>query len=61
VLALANLHQHHPKRLIQFYRTPHRYAIYYDDWILYDDSGLKGFAAKWAKEHLDRSDVDGTH
>lgn len=62
VLALANLHRLHPKRLIQFYRSPHRYAVYYDDWILYDDTGLKGFAAKWAKEHLDHpSSIEQIH
>jgi hypothetical protein len=27
--------------------------VYLDDWILFDDSGLKGEAADWARQHLD--------
>lgn len=55
ILVLVNLLRLNPKAVINFYRTPHRYAVFLDDWILYDDTGLKGFAAKWAKEHLDGS------
>jgi hypothetical protein len=40
------------RRIINFYQHPLRYAIYFDDWILFDDTGLKGSTAKWAKEHL---------
>jgi cation diffusion facilitator CzcD-associated flavoprotein CzcO len=46
VLILANLLKTDLKKLYNFYRSPHLYAIYFDDWILYDDNGLKGFAAK---------------
>ena len=53
VLILANLLKLNPKMVINFYRSPHRYAVYLKDWILFDDTGLKGFAAEWAKEHLD--------
>lgn len=41
------------KKVINFYRSPLLYAVYYDDWILYDDTGLKGNAAIWAKKHID--------
>ncbi|MEN9654603.1 MAG: hypothetical protein RL235_715, partial [Chlamydiota bacterium] len=53
ILALANLMELKTKQVINFYRSPHRYAVFMDDWILFDDTGLKGFAAKWAKEYLD--------
>ncbi len=41
------------KSVVNFYRSPHLYAVYFDDWILFDNTGLKGFSAKWAKENLD--------
>ena len=34
------------------YRDPLRYALYMDDWILFDDTGLKGDTARWSREHL---------
>ena len=55
ILILANLLRLKPKAVINFYRSPHRYAIFLNGWILHDDSGLKGFAAEWAKEYLDGS------
>jgi hypothetical protein len=53
VLILAQLLKLNLQKVYNFYKHPHIYAIYLEDWILFDDSGLKGFAAKWAKEHLD--------
>jgi len=53
VLIMASLLELHPKMVHNFYRSPHTYAIEFEDWILFDNIGLKGFAAKWAKEHLD--------
>lgn len=40
------------RQVINFYKNPLRYAVYFDDWILFDDTGLKGSAAQWAREHL---------
>ena len=40
-------------KVINFYRSPLKYAIYLDDWILFDDTGLKGRAAVWARENID--------
>jgi len=51
--ALPNLLCHPVERVINFYRSPLRYAVYLDDWILYDDVGLKGQAAEWARENID--------
>lgn len=53
ILILANLVDLKVKKIINFYRSPHLYAIYLDDWILFDNTGLKGYAETWAKEHLD--------
>lgn len=54
VLILKSLLENTPVRqVINFYREPLRYAVYYDDWILFDNTGLKGNTAKWARENLD--------
>jgi hypothetical protein len=41
------------KKVINFYRSPCRYAIDMTDWILFDNTGLKGKTAEWAREHID--------
>lgn len=53
ILVLSNLLQLNPKMVHNFYRSPHIYAIELADWILFDNVGLKGFAAKWARQYLD--------
>lgn len=53
VLILENLLNLNPKSVYNFYRSPHLYAVELDEWILFDNVGLKGRAAKWAKQHLD--------
>lgn len=53
VLVLAKLLDTPVKKVINFYRSPLRYAVHLEDWILFDDTGLKGFTAGWAKKHLD--------
>ncbi len=40
------------KKIINFYQSPIRYAIRMDDWILYDNTGLKGETARWAHENV---------
>ena len=39
-------------KVINFYRSPIRYAVFMNNWILFDNTGLKGNAADWAKHHL---------
>jgi cation diffusion facilitator CzcD-associated flavoprotein CzcO len=56
MIALPHLLRHPVKKVVNFYRSPLRYAVYLDNWILFDDSGLKGRAADWAREN-----IDGTH
>lgn len=41
------------KKIINFYRSPCRYALDMGNWILFDNTGLKGQTAIWAKEHID--------
>jgi hypothetical protein len=53
VLVLANLAKIAPKQIHNFYRSPHLYAVELEDWILFDNTGLKGFSASWARQHLD--------
>ncbi len=47
------LEQCHVKKVINFYREPLRYAVLFPDWILFDDTGLKGTTAEWARENID--------
>jgi len=51
ILVLQNL-LHLPVDVINFYRSPLRYAIHLKDQILFDNTGLKATTAKWAREHL---------
>jgi cation diffusion facilitator CzcD-associated flavoprotein CzcO len=55
MIVLKNLLDAGAKRVINFYRSPLRYALYMDDWILFDNTGLKGHAATWARENIDGS------
>lgn len=41
------------KKIINFYRSPCRYAIALGDSILFDNTGLKGQSAVWARENID--------
>jgi hypothetical protein len=53
VLILRNLLEYSSaKKVINFYRAPLRYAIDLGDEILFDDTGLKGLTATWARTHL---------
>jgi cation diffusion facilitator CzcD-associated flavoprotein CzcO len=53
MIALPHLLHHQVAKVINFYRSPLKYAVYLDDWILFDDTGLKGRAAVWARENID--------
>ena len=53
VLVLKTLVEAGIHRIINFYRSPLCYAYFYDDWILHDNTGLKGIAAQWAQHYLE--------
>ncbi|MBX9705969.1 MAG: pyridine nucleotide-disulfide oxidoreductase, partial [Gammaproteobacteria bacterium] len=41
------------KKIINFYQGALRFAVYLDDFILFDNTGLKGETAKWTRENID--------
>jgi cation diffusion facilitator CzcD-associated flavoprotein CzcO len=53
MIALPQLLAQPVKRVVNFYRSPLRYAVSLGNWTLFDDSGLKGQAARWARENID--------
>jgi hypothetical protein len=53
MVALPNLLDTGVDKVINFYRSPTKYAVYLDNRILFDDTGLKGNAAAWARENID--------
>ena len=53
ILAIRYLTELPVKKVINFYLDPLRYAVYLDNWILFDDTGLKGTTAIWARENID--------
>ena len=55
IVVLENLLNCKTKKVINFYRQPLKYAVHLDDFILFDNTGLKGNAAEWAKKHIDGS------
>ncbi|KAF9874093.1 hypothetical protein CkaCkLH20_08465 [Colletotrichum karsti] len=66
ILVLMNLYNlattTHPDLRIKWF-TRHkdlRYAEYKDGWILYDNTGLKGQAAQWARENLEEASFGGS-
>lgn len=52
MIAIRNLVEAGVKNIVNFYLSPLRYAVLLDDWILYDDTGLKGETAQWVKENI---------
>ena len=53
MIALPNLLASPVTQVINFYRGPLTYAVNFEDWTLFDDIGLKGQAACWARENID--------
>lgn len=55
MIAMRNLVEAGVEKIINFYLSPIRYAVLMDDWILYDDTGLKGETAQWVKENISKN------
>ncbi|MCH9617585.1 MAG: hypothetical protein SP4CHLAM5_08740 [Chlamydiia bacterium] len=53
MLILADLVKLKVKKIINFYKSTHFYAVDLGEWILFDNTGLKGAAAAWAKKNID--------
>ncbi|KAK0560159.1 hypothetical protein OC861_006387, partial [Tilletia horrida] len=58
VLAIRNLNNAGVAHLTNFSRSELKYAVYKKDYIMYDNTGLKGLAADWAREYLEE---EGPH
>lgn len=54
MIIIKNLLESGVKKVINFYLSPHRYAIDMGDWTLYDNTGLKGNTAKWVRENISK-------
>lgn len=59
ILALKNLHDLPNIDVVNIYRSALLYAEYKDGWILYDNTGLKGIAADWARDVLASEHLPG--
>lgn len=55
IMIIRNLVELNAKKIINFYQSPCRYAMNMGDWILFDNTGLKGTTAKWSREFIDGS------
>jgi cation diffusion facilitator CzcD-associated flavoprotein CzcO len=53
MIALPHLLRQPVERVVNFYRSPLKYAVALQDWTLFDDVGLKGQAARWARDNID--------
>ncbi len=54
IMAVHNLLDAGARRVINFYRSPLLYAVDHGDWILHDNTGLKGKTAEWARDEMER-------
>lgn len=55
ILLLKFLSEIKVKRIINFYKNPITYAIDMGTWLLHNANGLKGIAAEWAREVLEKN------
>lgn len=53
VLVIRELLDAGVKKVVNFYLDPLRYAVDLGEWILFDDTGLKGTTAEWARANID--------
>jgi hypothetical protein len=53
IIIIRHLVELKVKKIINFYRSPCCYAVDMGDWTLFDNTGLKGQTAQWAREHID--------
>lgn len=52
MIIVRNLVEQGVKKIVNFYQSPLKFAVLLDDWILYDDTGLKGETAAWVRENV---------
>ena len=54
MISIRNLVEAGVQKIVNFYLSPLCYAVLLDDWILYDDTGLKGETAEWVRENISK-------
>ncbi|MCX7120801.1 MAG: hypothetical protein NTZ67_03360 [Gammaproteobacteria bacterium] len=54
MISIRNLVEAGVRKIVNFYLSPLCYAVLLDDWILYDDTGLKGETAAWVRENISK-------
>ncbi len=52
ILAIKNLVNLPVKQIVNIYKSPLKFAVHFKDHILFDDTGLKGEVANWARYNL---------
>jgi len=52
-IIIRNLVELGVKRIVNFYQSPCRYAVDIGEWVLFDNTGLKGETAVWVRENID--------
>lgn len=52
MIIMKNLLDCGVNKIINFYLTPHRYAVKMDGWTLYDNTGLKAHTAQWVRQNI---------
>jgi len=55
ILILKFLSELKVKRIINFYKNPIIYAVDMGTWVLHGSAGLRGIAAEWAREVLEKN------
>lgn len=60
MVVLRNLLEmaHGPRQVFSFAKAPPKYAVYKGDWILHDNTGLKGASATWARSVYENADAE---
>lgn len=53
IIIIRHLVELNAKKVVNFYRSPCRYAINMGDYTLFDNTGLKGQTALWARNYID--------
>lgn len=52
MIVLQKLLETSAAKVINFYNSPLKFALYLDDWILFDNTGLKGETAVWVRKNV---------
>ena len=53
MIVMQNFLKTEASRILNFYLHPLKYAVIFDEWMLYPNTGLRGAAAVWAREAID--------